>query len=130
MKRKNLIIGSVSLVAVAAIIAAMPWQMDLKKGAYQKKDIRSLESHAADDARKWLEARYIDQATGQPITPEKLELVRKQFHMSAKSKNIAFEEQGPDNIGGLHRPPSELSILEVSRRIGSDTNSCQAGEGL
>jgi len=118
MKRKNLIIGSVSLVAVAAIIAAMPWQMDLKKGAYQKKDIRSLESHAADDARKWLEARYIDQATGQPITPEKLELVRKQFHMSAKSKNIAFEEQGPDNIGGRTR------AIQVDR---SNNNRLWAG---
>lgn len=118
MKRKNLIIGSVSLVAVAAIIAAMPWQMDLKKGAYQKKDIHSIESHAADDARKWLEARYIDQATGQPITPEKLELVRKQFHMSAKSKNIAFEEQGPDNIGGRTR------AIQVDR---SNNNRLWAG---
>ena len=103
MKRNKLIIGSVSIVALAAIIIVLAWQMGGKKGVYQKESVNSIESQTSDDARQWLEARYIDQSTGQPITPEKLEVIRKQFQLSAKTKNISFEEQGPDNIGGRTR---------------------------
>ena len=103
MKRKVLIIGSLSLVAVAATLFVMPWKDRSVKGSYVKEELSSLQSKSADDARKWLEARYIDQSTGQPITPEKLELIRKQFRMSAKSKAVAWQEEGPDNIGGRTR---------------------------
>jgi len=103
MKRKSLIIGSLGLVALTATIAVIPWNNSITKGAYAKKGLPSLEAQTADDAHKWLEARYIDQSTGQPITPEKLEVIRKEFRMSPKSKAISWQEQGPDNIGGRTR---------------------------
>jgi photosystem II stability/assembly factor-like uncharacterized protein len=103
MKRNRIIIGSASLVAIAAVFAISPWNFNGNEGSYVKKDLPSLESKSSDDARKWLEARYIDQQTGLPITPEKLEYIRTQVRKADRSKNISFEEQGPDNIGGRTR---------------------------
>ena len=103
MKRNNIIIGSVSLLAVAAALVVAPWNFNDSKGSYVKKGLPSMEEMSAEDARKWLEARYIDQETGLPITPEKLELIRAQVRKMAKNKNIGFIEQGPDNIGGRTR---------------------------
>jgi hypothetical protein len=103
MKRNKIIIGSASIVAIAAIFAVSPWNFTGSKGSYSQKDLPSLESKSAEDAKKWLEARYIDQETGQPITPEKLELIRTQIRKSPRNKNISFLEQGPDNIGGRTR---------------------------
>lgn len=103
MKRNKIIIGSASIVAIAAIFAVSPWNFTGSKGSYSQKDLPSLESKSAEDAKKWLEARYIDQETGQPISPEKLELIRTQIRKSPRNKNISFMEQGPDNIGGRTR---------------------------
>lgn len=117
MKRNRIIIGSASLVALAAVFAVSPWSFN-GSGSYSKKDLPSLESKSADDAKRWLEARYIDQETGQPVTPEKLEWIRSQVRKSPVSKNIAFEEQGPDNIGGRTR------AIQVNR---TDINQVWAG---
>lgn len=103
MKRNKLIIGSASLVAIAAVFAVSPWNFTGSKGSYTQKDLPSLESKSAEDAKKWLEARYIDQETGQPISPDKLELIRTQLRKAPRNKNISFMEQGPDNIGGRTR---------------------------
>lgn len=103
MKRNKLIIGSASLVAIAAVFAVSPWSFNGSEGSYSQKDLPSLESKSAEDAKKWLEARYIDQETGLPISPEKLELIRSQIRKAPRNKNISFMEQGPDNIGGRTR---------------------------
>lgn len=103
MKRNKLIIASAGIVAIAAVFAMSPWSFNYSDATYSKKEFSSLESKSSDDARKWLEARYIDQETGQKITPEKLELIRTQIRKTAHTKNIAFTEQGPDNIGGRTR---------------------------
>jgi len=102
MKRNRIIIGSAGLLALTAVLAVSPWSFN-GSGSYSKKDLPTLESKSADDAKKWLEARYIDQETGLPITPQKLEWIRSQVRKSPVSKNISFMEQGPDNIGGRTR---------------------------
>lgn len=117
MKRNKIIIGSAGLVAIAAVFAVSPWSFN-GSGSYSKKDLPSLESKSAEDAKKWLEARYIDQETGQRITPEKLEWIREQVRKSPVSKNISFMEQGPDNIGGRTR------AIQVNR---TDINQVWAG---
>jgi hypothetical protein len=103
MNRNNLIIISVALIAIIATLATFPFDTFKREASYSKKSLPSLEAGTADDATKWMEARYIDQSTGQPITQEKLEFIRKQFRMSPKSKSITWEEKGPDNIGGRTR---------------------------
>lgn len=103
MKRNKLLIGSAGLVAIAAIFAVSPWSFNNSEGSYSQKDLPSLESKSADDAKKWLEARYIDKETGQTITSEKLELIRTQIRKSKRNKSLSFIEQGPDNIGGRTR---------------------------
>jgi hypothetical protein len=103
MKRNKLIIGSVGIIAVASIFAVSPWSFNGSEGAYKKKDLASLSSKSAEDAQKWLRARYIDQETGQPITPEKLALIEKQIRKSPRSKSISFIDRGPNNIGGRTR---------------------------
>lgn len=103
MRRNKIIIGSVGLVAIAAFFAVSPWNFNNSSGTYSQKDLPSLESQSANDAIKWLQARYIDQETGLPISPEKLELIRTQIRKMPRNKNIAFLEQGPDNIGGRTR---------------------------
>lgn len=117
MKRNRIIIGSAGLVALTAVFAVSPWSFN-GSGSYVKKDLPSLESKSADDAKKWLEARYIDQETGLPITPQKLEWIRSQVRKSPVSKNISFMEQGPDNIGGRTR------AIQVNR---TDINQVWAG---
>jgi hypothetical protein len=103
MKRNKIIIGSAGLVALAAFFAVSPWGFKTTEGSYSKQDLPSLESKSAENAQQWLSARFIDQATGQEITKEKLELIRSQVRKAPKSKAISFVEQGPDNIGGRTR---------------------------
>lgn len=101
MKSKNIIIGSLGLVAVSAIFMLVPFDFS-KKGSYNQQDLSSLEKQSASDAQKWLEARYLDLATGQKITPEKLAQLLEQEKGRTRSA-MTFEELGPDNIGGRTR---------------------------
>ncbi len=103
MRRNKIIIGSAGIIAVVAIAAILPWNFNDSNGLYSKKGLPSLESKSADDAKKWLDARYIDQSTGERITQEKLELIHKQLLKTPRNKSISFIEQGPDNIGGRTR---------------------------
>ncbi|MFN5417596.1 MAG: T9SS type A sorting domain-containing protein [Flavobacteriia bacterium] len=101
MKSKNIIIGSLGLVAVSAIFMLVPFDFS-KKGTYNQKDLSALQKQSASDAQKWLEARYLDLATGQKITPEKLALLLEQEKGRTRSA-MNFQELGPDNIGGRTR---------------------------
>ncbi len=103
MKRNKIIIGSAGIIAIAAILAVSPWSFNGNQGSYEQKDLSSLKAKSAEDAKKWIEARYIDQETGLPITPEKLALIEMQLRKSPRNKSITFIEQGPDNIGGRTR---------------------------
>jgi hypothetical protein len=103
MKRNRIIIGSAALVAIAGIFAVSPMLFNGSEGSYSKKNLTSLEAKSAEDAQKWLKARYVDLETGQPITATKLEAIRTQIRKAPTSKAISFIEQGPDNIGGRTR---------------------------
>jgi hypothetical protein len=103
MKRNKIIIGSAGIIAIAAVIAVSPWTFTGSEGSYEQKDLTSFKARKAEDAKKWLEARYIDQETGLPITPEKLALIEKQLRKNPRNKSLSFIEQGPDNIGGRTR---------------------------
>lgn len=118
MKRNKILIGSVGLVAVAAFFAISSLVFNGTEGSYVQKDLPSLESKSSEDAMKWLQARYIDQETGLPISPEKLELIRTQIRKSPRSKAISFTEKGPNNIGGRTR------AIQINR---NDVNQVWAG---
>jgi photosystem II stability/assembly factor-like uncharacterized protein len=118
MNRNRLIVVSLSLLAVISTLTFWTLEDGTLKGRYSKKGLPFIEYQSVDDFQKWIEARYIDQSTGLPINPEKLELIRKQFRMSPRSKSITFMEQGPDNIGGRTR------AIQIDR---SDRNKIWAG---
>ena len=103
MNRNRLIVVSLSLLAVISALTFWSLEDGTLKGRYSKKGLPFIEYQSVDDFQKWIEARYIDQTTGLSINPEKLELIRKQFRMSPRSKSITWTERGPDNIGGRTR---------------------------
>ena len=66
MKKTKIIFGIVGIVAAAAIVVVSPWGIE-NNGQYAQKDLPSMESKSANDAQKWLEARYIDETTGEQV---------------------------------------------------------------
>ena len=103
MKRNKLIIGAVGVVATAAAFVLTSWNPNGSNGAYTQQDLSIFKKKDANDARLWLEARYIDPETGQRITQEKLNQIDAAVRMMPKNKSISFIEMGPDNIGGRTR---------------------------
>lgn len=101
MKSKNIIIGSLGLAALSAVFMLVPFDFS-KKGSYNPTDLSALQKQSASDAQKWLEARYLDLATGEKITPEKLAFLMSQ-EGERKRSALVFQELGPDNIGGRTR---------------------------
>ncbi len=108
MNKKLYLIGS---LIVASIIAAVSYNQIRKAGlgSYEllslnfQEENSGVKEQSADEALEWLKARYIDVQTGQPVTAEKLEEIRKNVSQMDRSKNITFTEEGPDNIGGRTR---------------------------
>ncbi|TNF50134.1 MAG: T9SS type A sorting domain-containing protein [Bacteroidetes bacterium] len=103
MKRNKIIFGTAGIIAIAAVVVTSTSDLGKSVGLYQERDLSFIQNQSVDDYEKWIEARYIDQETGQKITAEKLTLIRKQIAKLPKSKAITFIEQGPDNIGGRTR---------------------------
>jgi hypothetical protein len=102
-KKSAIIIGSVGLVAVSTALLFSKSFSTNSKGEYESKQLSSLEQKSAEDAKKWLESKYIDDETGEPISPEKFQAILKADKSKPKSTTIQFEELGPDNIGGRTR---------------------------
>ena len=96
------IIGSVIVASVVGLIIATPEQ-DSNTAKYTKKDLSTIQDRTADEARLWLEARYIDEETGERITDEKLRLIEQDLRRLPSQKSMAFYSMGPDNIGGRTR---------------------------
>lgn len=115
MKRKNLLIGSIGLAAVAGALVLSPWNWGGQDGAYSSTPLSVLQEQAASDAQKWLEARYIDVTTGQKVTQERLLELYAQEQARPKNGTVVFEELGPDNIGGRTRAilPDRTNINRV-----------------
>lgn len=103
MKRNNVIIGSVGIVATAALFAVSPWKSIDSEGTYTQEAFSSLTEKSADDARLWLDRKYIDHETGERISDKKLRQIDAAVSQMEKSRAVAFIEQGPDNIGGRTR---------------------------
>lgn len=103
MKRNNLIIGSVGIVATAALFAVSPWKPTDSEGAYTKESFSSLTEKSVDDAKLWMERRYLDPETGERISEKKMRQIKSAIGQMEKSRAVAFVEQGPDNIGGRTR---------------------------
>ncbi len=102
MKSKNLIIGTVGIAALSAVFLFSPFNFFKKSASYNKSSLSSLQEQNANDAAKWLAARYVDLETGERISPEKLNQLINQ-EKNRKRSNLVFEELGPDNIGGRTR---------------------------
>lgn len=103
MKRNNLILGSVGIVAIAALFAVSPWKLTDSEGTYTQEAFSSLTEKSANDARLWLDRKYIDHETGERITDKKLRQIDAAVRQMEKSRAVTFIEQGPDNIGGRTR---------------------------
>ncbi len=103
MKRNNLILGAVGLIATAAVFIVSPWGSADSEGAYTQKILSALTPKSATDAQLWLEARYIDHSTGQRIDEKLLRQIDQAMREMPKSRAVSFIEQGPDNIGGRTR---------------------------
>jgi hypothetical protein len=103
MKRNNVIIGSVGIVATAALFAVSPWRPADSEGTYTQEAFSSLTEKSADDARLWLDRKYLDSETGERISDKKLRQIDAAVGQMEKSRAVTFAEQGPDNIGGRTR---------------------------
>jgi hypothetical protein len=102
MKSKNLIIGTASITVLTAVFMFTPFNFFKKSGEYSQSKLKAIQEQNANDARIWLDARYIDLETGEKITSEKLQQLYEQ-EKKRKRSGFVFEELGPDNIGGRTR---------------------------
>ncbi|NDB36361.1 MAG: hypothetical protein EB023_13715, partial [Flavobacteriia bacterium] len=105
MRKEMYFVGIVVVTAAIGIISSVFLKKE-SKGTYAPELFSAKEGEKgqkADDALEWLKGRYIDVQTGQPVTQEKLAEIRKKVSQLDRSKNIAFTEEGPDNIGGRTR---------------------------
>ncbi len=103
MKRNNVIIGSVGIVAAAALLVVSPWKSTDSEGTYTQESLSSLTEKSATDAQLWLQARYIDPETGVRISDKRLRQIDAAVNQLEKNRAVTFVEQGPDNIGGRTR---------------------------
>ncbi|MDG1658944.1 MAG: T9SS type A sorting domain-containing protein [Crocinitomicaceae bacterium] len=103
MKRNNLILGAVGVIATAAVFIVSPWESVDSEGTYTQKTLSSLELQSAEDAQLWMDAQYIDHSTGERIDDKLLRQIDAAMKAMPKSRALSFIEQGPDNIGGRTR---------------------------
>lgn len=102
MTKNRLLVGALLLTGIAAVVGITTIGVDLKSN-YQEKKLSILEEQKAEDAMKWMRARYVDVNTGEPVSSELLMSLHKQVLKLPKTKSISFMAQGPDNIGGRTR---------------------------
>ena len=106
--KKIYLVGSLLVMTVCSTVALMKSNAILP-GKYQAKKLNArdlnsaMATKGADEALEWMKARYVDVTTGMPVSEEKLQEIRKKVNQLGRSKNIAFTEEGPDNIGGRTR---------------------------
>lgn len=107
MNKKIYLIGSL-FVAVLIVGLGINELRKSNLGVYEENTSELFASNnkstkGADEALEWLKARYIDVQTGEQISEDKLQEIRKRVALMDRSKNIMFTEEGPDNIGGRTR---------------------------
>lgn len=102
-KSKIAVLGIVGILTITAVSTAT--YLFNRSGGYQQKNLTFLKDQSAEDAIKWLDARYRDIETGEKITAEKLAAINKAVSKVVENKaiNLVWTEEGPDNIGGRTR---------------------------
>jgi hypothetical protein len=106
MKRNNLLIGGLGIVAItASMLITNSFSTDDSSTAKYTKNRESLDKEqGANGFREWLKGMMIDVETGQEITPERLNEVMAIYQNSqSKAISVDWVEEGPDNIGGRTR---------------------------
>ena len=96
------IIGSVMVASVVGLFLLLP-KNETTQGSYDKKDLSSINTPSANEALQWINARYLDEETGERITAEKLASIEQDLRRLPRTKSMSFYSQGPDNIGGRTR---------------------------
>jgi hypothetical protein len=101
---KFILFGFTGVFTVAAILFATQF-LKGANGTYQQEGLSIVTDQSSTDAQLWMEARYIDPATGLKYTPEKLRAIEKAVLGLPKNKatSLTWKEEGPDNIGGRTR---------------------------
>lgn len=104
MKRNKLILGTLSIAAVAA--AVLVWNPINSSIAikYNQKDLSALKTETGgNEAAKFFATKMIDAQTGEYITNDRYKEVANYYKFASKSNVIEWIEQGPANVGGRTR---------------------------
>lgn len=102
--KKQLLFGFSGLLTLAAVVFAIQLLTN-PSSSYNMEALTVKQDQSADEALKWLNARYIDSETGEHVTSEKLKQIQKAVEALPhnKSTDLKWLEHGPDNIGGRTR---------------------------
>lgn len=104
MKRNKLILGSLSVAAIAT--AAVVWNPSSNQEAskYSQKGLSALITKTGGtEADKFFASKMIDAQTGEFITNERYQEVMEHYEFAPKSNVIEWFEEGPANVGGRTR---------------------------
>ena len=106
MKRTILLtlLSTTAIALVYSLLNSNTYKSDLKR-QYTLKDLPSYhDAKSWNDAAEHYNSIYKDAITGK-VEKSKLALAKQQVLqlMTAKSSNLSFVEEGPDNVGGRTR---------------------------
>lgn len=107
MKKNKLVFGGIALGAVVLSSVAVSRFINVD-GKYAHQQISVADKYQKPDGAKiWWDAHHIDEETGQVATQEKIIQGLNEARMIRASQprltELAWAEQGPDNIGGRTR---------------------------
>ena len=107
MKRNKLLLGSVSVAAIA-VSAVLISNLNVEESGYETVSlVSSSDSQKIDGFNEWWRAHHINSETGEMMTTEQFQLGLKEARMAAsnqsKVSNLDWVEQGPENVGGRTR---------------------------
>ena len=91
MTKNRLLVGALLLTGIAAVVGITTIGVDLKSN-YQEKKLSILEEQKAEDAMKWMRARYVDVYTGEPVSSDLLMSLHKQVLKLPKTKSISYSK--------------------------------------
>lgn len=107
MKKNKLIIGGVA-IGVVALGAISLSQIAKKNSSYAHQKLSVADHYQKPDGMKiWWDAHHVDEETGVVATREKIQEGFEDARMVRASQprvtSFAWQEQGPDNVGGRTR---------------------------
>lgn len=107
MKRNKLLLGSVSVAAIA-VSAMLISNLNVEESGYETVSLSTeSDSQKIDGFNEWWEAHHINSETGEMMTTEEFQLGLREARMIAanqpKVASFDWVEQGPENVGGRTR---------------------------